>query len=341
MLNRIIRRLKLVYSSQSWVRGLVKRASASRPYFWLARAKFKDRSQKDAKGPFNLVIETSNFCNARCLMCPNSSLKRSKQVMAPKVFEKIVERVREEKLPINKVFFSGLGEPLSDPQIISRIKALKGLGLSVKLYTNASLLAPGISRELVNLGLDEINISFNGTTPGQYRQVMGLDFEQTKNQIENLIRLKREKKSSCPKILISSVLIEENKKDVEKHLKAWRNRVDSVTVTMAHQWGGGVGIKSDFRASPTERTYPCRSLWQTFMIDSLGNFVVCCRDYESRYVLGNVLTHSFAEIQKSPILLAFQKQHEKFSQEKLPEMCKLCNFPFQDGVEWYLPRSID
>lgn len=341
MLNRIIRRLKLVYSSRPWVRGLVKRVSNSEPYFWLARAKFKSQSQKDLEGPFNLVIETSNFCNARCLMCPNPSLKRPKQVMVPNVFERIVERIREEKLVINKIFFSGLGEPLSDPQIVSRIRAFKKLGFWVKLYTNASLLAPEVSRELVNLDLDEINISFNGTTPDQYRQVMGLDFERTKNQIEALIRFRQEKKSLCPKILISSVLIEENKKDVEKHLEAWRDRVDSVTVSLAHQWGGGVGIESDFNSSLAKRTYPCRSLWQTFMIDSRGDFVVCCRDYESRYILGNILTHSFAEIQKSSVLLAFQKQHEKFSQEKLPEMCKLCNFPFQDGIEWFIPRSLD
>ena len=343
MTNEIIIKLKLAYSSRPWLRRLVKKVSNSPPYFWFARLKIKGQAKKDFQGPFNLVLETSNFCPARCLMCPHSLMKRQKGVMDNAVFSKIVERVKRENLPINKVFFSGLGEPLTDPDIIYRIEIFKQLGFSVRIYTNAFLLTEQISRQLVTLEVDEINISFNGTNPEQYREIMGLDFQIAKNDIEKLIQIRTEAKSRKPAIQISSVLIRENEKDISQHLKNWQSKVESVTVSLAHQWGGGVSKIFNFQFSifNSKKVYPCRSLWHTFMIDWQGNFVICCRDYESKFILGNISTHSFSEIRKSPILDSFRQAHLKFSEQKLPQICRQCNFPYQDGVEWFTPRSSD
>ncbi|MDP3093539.1 MAG: SPASM domain-containing protein [bacterium] len=350
MADKIIRWAKLIYSSLPRVRGLAKKVSASRAYYKIVRAGIESRVRTSGKGPFNLVLETSNFCPARCLMCPHSSMKRQKGVMNDEVFSKIIERVKQESLPINKVFFSGLGEPLTDPQIIPRIKAFKEMGFSVKLYSNAFLLTSAISQQLVDLQIEEINISFNGASPEDYQEIMGLDFDKTKASIENLIKIRKEKKSSLPKILISSVLTKDNK-DINQHIKNWSKKVDSVTISIAHEWGGGVQLNSKFPAKGgsasggnvqgSKLTYPCRSLWHTFMVDWEGNFVICCRDFESKFVLGNILTHSFSETWKSPILESFRQTHLNFSEEKLPAICRQCNFPFQDGIEWFVPRSLD
>ena len=341
MTDKIIRYAKTLYSSLPWLRNLAKRISGSEPYLQLAKLKIRNQIRKDLEDPVNLVIELSSFCNARCLMCPNSTMKRTKSMMTKEVFEKIVSRIKEEKLAVNKVFLSGLGEPLIDPQIILRIKTFKEMGLPIKLYTNAHLLTSEISRQLIDLKVEEINISFNGATPEHYQKVMGLDFSEAKENIENLLKIKKEKQSDLPKVFISSILIGENKKDIKKHLENWSAKVDSVTVSLAHEWGGGVKINSNSGFDSSGRTYPCRSLWHTMMIDSSGSFVICCRDFESNFVLGNILTHPFNQIKKSPLLEQFRSCHLEFAKEKLPLMCRQCNFPFQDGIEWFMPRSVD
>ncbi len=345
MFNKAWQKLKLIYSSRPLLRQVIKKLAKTKAYFFFVGQKVKRQSQKDTiKGPFNLVLETSNFCPARCLMCPHSLMKRQKGVMASEIFSKIIERVKQENLPLNKVFFSGLGEPLTDPDIVSRIRVFKQLGFWVKVYTNAFLLAEEISRQLVVFGVDEMNISFNGTNLEQYQKIMGLEFQRTKENVDKLLQIRAQNKSHKPAIQISSVLIQENEKDINQHLQNWQDKVESVTVSLAHQWGGGVKIenlKLKMENENSKRTYPCRSLWHTFVIDWQGNFVICCRDYESRLVLGNILTHSFADIQKSPLLENFRQAHLKFSEEKLPEVCRQCNFPYQDGVEWFMPRSLD
>jgi len=343
MVIRLIRKAKLIYSSSLNVRKVVERVTSSSFYFRIAKVKVKRQIEKDKEGPFNLVIETSNFCNARCLMCPYRKMRRPKKIMDEKTYEKIISRIKEEKLPINKVFFSGLGEPLLDPNLIERIRKIKSLGFSVRLYTNASLLTSKISRQLVKLEVEEINISFNGVNPEQYQKIMGLNFEKTLENINTLLETRRKSCRKKPFIQVSLVAIEENEKDIKKHVQYWRNKVDSVTVSLAHDWGGGIRINSKFeiRSSKLKRVYPCRSLWHTFVIDSRGNFVICCRDYESRYVLGNIHTHSFADIYKSPVLENFRRLHLEYSQKKFPSLCQKCNFPYQNGVEWFLPRFID
>ena len=339
--RNLIRRVKFLYSSSPRIRKFVKRFTESNLYFWIMKKKIAWQKERDKKGPFNLIIETSNFCNARCVMCPYRIMKRPKKIMDEAVFNKILDRLKKERLPINKVFFSGMGEPLSDRHLIGRIAAVKKLGISVRLYTNASFLTAKISRRLVELKVDEMNISFNGASPEEYQQIMGLNFNKTVANINTLLEIKRKAHSLKPSIQISSIVINDNKRTIRKHIQNWEDKVDSVTVSLAHQWGGGVGISSQFQTISSRRIYPCRSLWHTFVIDSRGNFVLCCRDYESRYILGNVNSHSFADIQKSKTLKHFRHLHLQYSPKKLPPMCRKCNFPYQEGVEWLMPRSLD
>jgi len=331
----------LTYSSSLKVQELVKKITASNFYCQIAKKRIKKQKERDKDGPFNLVIETTNFCNAKCLMCPHQVMKRPKKIMDRRTFNKIVARIKREGPPINKVFFSGMGEPLTDPNLIFRIKVMKKMGFPVRLYTNASLLSPEISRQLVDLKVDEINISFNGTTPVQYKKIMSLNFKRTASNIDTLIKIKKKNLSSKPFVQISSIVVEENRGSIRKHIDNWKSRADSVTVSLAHEWGGGVKTSLKSEGQSLKLVYPCRSLWHTFVIDSQGNFVVCCRDYESKYVLGNIYTHSFADIQKSETLKRFRRLHLKYLQEKLPKMCQKCNFPYQSGIEWFLLRSID
>ena len=105
-------------------------------------------------------------------------------------WEKIIDRLKKEKLLINKVFFSGMGEPLIDPDLIERIRQVKDLGYYVKLYTNASWLKPEVSQKLIDLKVNEINISFNGTNKREYESIMKLDYDTTLRNIESLLKIK-------------------------------------------------------------------------------------------------------------------------------------------------------
>ncbi len=340
MPDKLIKYLKSLYSSTS-IQKTLKTLSSSYLYFLTLQKIIQMQEKKDQSGPYNLLIETSSSCNARCLMCPHSKMTRKKQIMDKLTFQKIITRLKSENPPINKVILSGFGEPFLDPNFLDRLERIKSLGYPVRFYTNASLLTKKNAQKLIDLRLDELNISFNGTNPVQYKKIMGLNYAQTVKNINQLLKLKKEANSILPKVQISSIIIKENEKSIQKHLKTWQQKADSATVSLAHEWGGIIKSNSKKKFEKAKRTYPCRSLWHTLVIDSQGSFVICCRDYESKFKLANIKTHSFKKAANHPTRLTWQKLHLKYQKQSLPLICQNCNFPYQDGIEWLLPRSID
>lgn len=339
-MRNLIRLTKNIYSSSSKIQNFVKKITTSHLYFNFTKYHIKYQMKQDLKGPFNLLIETTSYCNASCIMCPHRIMKRPQKVMEDKVFDKIVERLKKEKMSVHKVYLNGFGEPFTDPHFIERVKKLKSLGFKISFYTNASIMTEKIAKQLVDLKVDEVNISFNGVTAKQYQQVMKLDFDKTVKNIEMFLKIKRDLKTQLPVIRISSIITKENESDIKKHFANWEGKVDFVSVSQAHEWGGSVENKSEHKFIKSDRVYPCRSLWHTIAIDANGNFVLCCRDYESQFILGSILENSFADLNKNPVLNKFRKLHLEFNKNKLPKICQNCNFPFQDGVEWYLPRVV-
>jgi radical SAM protein with 4Fe4S-binding SPASM domain len=338
-MGSIIRTVKNLYSSSYFIQSSFKTITSSNLYYKYLNYRIKTQIEKDLDGPFNLLIETTNICNAACVMCPHGLMKRKQKIMSDKIFRLIIKRIKEEKLPIYKVYISGFGEPFTDPKLLSRIKLLKKLGLFVSFYTNASLLTQNIADSLVDMGLDEINVSFNGVTSSQYRQVMKLSYEKAEKNINMLLKARQKKQSRLPYVRISSVIVKQNESDIRKHIEKWGKKANAVSVSLAHEWGGSVKIDALHHLKRTKRTYPCRSLWHTLAIDCSGNFVICCRDYESKTILGSILRNSFSAVLKNKTLATFRNKHLRYEEDQLPPICRNCNFPYQDGFEWITPRS--
>jgi radical SAM protein with 4Fe4S-binding SPASM domain len=90
-------------------------------------------------------------------------------------------------LPIRMIRFAGTGEPLLHPQIARMVRYAKEntAAENVNLVTNAALLRPQLSLELIDAGLDVLRISVQGLTAARYREISGvdLDFERFVEQI--------------------------------------------------------------------------------------------------------------------------------------------------------------
>lgn len=337
MFDLFLRRLKIFYSSSQIFRKLSQIYFSSPIHKFIVSQTVMWKTRLPTS--YNLIIETVNSCNASCLMCPYREMKRARSVMDDATFDKIISRLQTENLHINKVFFSGMGEPLLDRKILDRVSQIQNLGLHVKLYTNASLLTKDISDRIIEIGVSEMNISFNGANKKNYEKVMKLDYMKANQNIKYLLRARKGK--SLPVIRISSVLTKENEYQTKKHLSRWNKIVDSVGVSIAHEWGGSVNNTANKATFEKNHVFPCRSLWHTLNIDSKGNFVICCRDYESTTKLGSIFSHSFKDIIEHPTIKKFQSLHLKQDIRELPAMCLGCNFPYQEGVEWFMPRSGD
>ncbi|MBA3013186.1 MAG: radical SAM protein [Desulfobacula sp.] len=145
--------------------------------------------------PSVILIENTNCCNARCVMCPREKLTRKPGFMAFEVFEKIIRDVSgARRKPV--VHLHGFGEPLLDEVLPDRIKLAKAFGIKhTYLVTNASLLFPETARKIIGAGLDRMKISFYGTDDESYcRTMRGLDFKVALNNVREFVKIRKEMK---------------------------------------------------------------------------------------------------------------------------------------------------
>ncbi len=169
---------------------------------------------KKRKYPLGIDIGTTNLCNAQCIMCPHSKLKKM-GTMDFGLYKKIIDNC--ERLKIKNLILSFFGEPLLDKGLIKKIRYAKSKNMEVAFYSNASLLDEKWSKELIESGLDSITISFDGYSRETYEKIRkNLKFETTKNNILKLITIKKKLKKQNPKINLVLVELEENKKEIKQ-----------------------------------------------------------------------------------------------------------------------------
>jgi MoaA/NifB/PqqE/SkfB family radical SAM enzyme len=117
-----------------------------------------------------IYIEPTNRCNLDCRTCMRNTWQETLGYMSLSIFDRVVEGVRAFA-PRPLIFFGGLGEPLTHPDIIDMVARSKALGSRVELITNGTLLTPALSEELVQAGLDMLWFSLDGASPESYGDV--------------------------------------------------------------------------------------------------------------------------------------------------------------------------
>ena len=117
-----------------------------------------------------VYIEPTNRCNLNCVTCIRNCWDEPLGEMDSATFSRILDTLREFPKPPG-IFFGGLGEPLSHPDIVRMVRELKTLGSSVELITNGTLLNHSLATQLIDAGLDMLWVSLDGATPESYKDV--------------------------------------------------------------------------------------------------------------------------------------------------------------------------
>ncbi len=292
-------------------------------YNLLYSKRIKEVMRKGKNFPRIISIETTNFCNARCIMCAYPFMKRKKGFMEEKLYKKIIDEVKEKEFDI--LLLSGFGEPLLDKRLPRFIQYAKDKGIKkIGIVTNASLLTKKNAKILEDGGLDELHISIDGATKEVYEKIrVGLSFEKVVENIENLKDLKK------TRVFLKMVLIKENKGEVKKFIHRFKNVADKIVVRQAQDWVGTVEVHPEGYTphveAPKEYYPPCYYLWTSISIYWDGKVPLCCLDYDAKVILGNVYYSSIQQIWNGEKLLRIRELHIKGKRKAVP-LCKECGY---------------
>ena len=103
------------------------------------------------------------------------------------VYKGIIDSLKDFPDPIRVIRLYKEGEPLVNPRFADMVRYAKQSPkvLRVDTTTNASLLTPERSLEIIDAGLDRLNISVEGMNAEQYRDFSGHKMDYQKyNSVE-------------------------------------------------------------------------------------------------------------------------------------------------------------
>jgi hypothetical protein len=273
--------------------------------------------------PEIVQIESTNICNAKCVFCPRDDMHRRQGIMSVELFRKIVDECVE--LGITHVRMHNYGEAFIDRKLVEKVRYAKQQGIKeVGMISNGSLITDQIARGMIDAGLDAINISVDASGKEVFESTrVGLKYDKVIGNIERLVRLRADSGKRRPKLILSFVR-QNNSADEQAFIEHWRAIADKIHVTDLHNWAGTLNKESDVN-------YPCYRPWLTFTVLWDGRVSLCCADFDGKTILGDLNTHSIAEIWNAEPYRDVRRQHLESGG---PDICRACDLPRKDSPLW-------
>jgi MoaA/NifB/PqqE/SkfB family radical SAM enzyme len=293
----------------------------SRPYRFFLQKHIAAVKKRNYLFPLVVIAENTNICNARCVMCPSTTTKRSRGFMDMALYRKIVDECA--RYPGVELRVTGFGEPLLDKNLIARIQFAKDKGIeNVNLTTNASLLDEDMSRRILASGLDALMFSVDGYDKASYEKIRSrLDFDTVYGNIKRfkLMRGRRRK----PTMTVSAILFHEiatHRKDI---IDLWRPVADYIFIKPPEDWAGEMQSYKDQSRSDIPHS-PCPYLSTQFVITWEGVAALCCRDFcNVRLPIGDVRQNTIYDIWHGKLL---RKIREDDAVKRTLSPCRLCAY---------------
>jgi len=286
--------------------------------------------------PPNVQIEVTNFCNAKCTICPVKIMKRKRGTMNFELFKKIIDECSKNNF--KGVMFPFLeGESLLVPNFLNYLKYIRKKlpYTTINLFTNGSKLSNELGLDILKEDLlDVLTVSFDGGTKESYESIRkGLSFKEVKNNVHNFIKNKNILNKNKPFVEISMVVTKENKNTMEDLKKEFKD-ADDVTFHKFFNWGGQLKKpkieKSKIKNFFTKRNFCSRiDNYMTILIN--GDVALCCWDYEGKVILGNIKNSSIKEVWNGEKFREVRKALKNRDFEKLP-LCTNCDFINQNII---------
>ena len=179
-----------------------------------------------------LYVQPTTSCNLRCRTCIRNVWQDPEAQMPINTFQRLVEAL--DGLPdLTRVVFSGFGEPLTHPDILEMIRAVRGRNLAVTLGTNGLLLDAEMAHELVGLGVDRLVVSVDGVKPETYGGIRGANLSEVLENIRGLNEAKRQKNSLTPALEMEFVALRSNVSELAD-LTGLASRLNATRILVSH-----------------------------------------------------------------------------------------------------------
>ena len=139
-----------------------------------------------APTPLALIAELTHRCPLHCVYCSNpTELTRRADELSTDVWSRVFREAAEAG--VLQVDFTG-GEPLARPDLTELVRSARAAGLYVNLITSGLPLEEARLDELLQAGLDHIQLSFQGAREESANEISGTKAHAQKLRVLDWLR---------------------------------------------------------------------------------------------------------------------------------------------------------
>jgi len=287
--------------------------------------------------PYIVFLDPSDLCNFQCKFCPNGDRERLKGIngrnfgpMDFNLYKKFIDDLTKfpNKIKVLRLFKDG--EPLLNKRFPDMVKYAKEKQIAEKIdtTTNASLLTNKLADALIDSGIDQINISIEGTTTEEYK-----DFTKCKINFDTFysnIKYLYDNRKECH-ILIKINEDEISEESKQRFLDLFGPISDGIYLEHTIScWPTfdlkNVNVNKDvgIYGQPIKEVAVCPYVFYSIAINSNGDISVCFLDWERKLVIGNIKNSNIADIWNGEEMNNYRKLFLS-GKRKSHEFCGQCN----------------
>ncbi|MCL5036299.1 MAG: radical SAM protein [Chloroflexi bacterium] len=277
--------------------------------------------------PPQVIIETTSYCNMKCIHCNHRIMKRPRQHMSDELYKKIIDEIADVK-PDTEVWPTFYGEALIlGEKLFERLRYARDRGLTNQvLNSNGRLLdRKDWIDQILTSGLKRFLLSLDGFTTETFEKIrVGGKRDRIYAAVEKLLKRKKELGLDYPVIQCQFSVMKENEHEVGRFREYWEERNAEVKVRNMLSWTNSGDVVASNLDYNTDFRTACAWANSTAAIHANGNLVTCAADYEGGFIAGNVEDQTIGEIWNGPHYEKVRKVHREHRWHEIPGICKKC-----------------
>lgn len=300
--------------------------------------------------PPTISLSLSSVCNARCVWCPiGKRLNRASKnkFMTMGIVDKVLSDCHGKE--IYSILIADMGEPLLNPDFKEIVIKIRKAHPEAKmlLSSNFFLMDEDMARFVID-NFQTVGLNIDGITDEGYYAVKHLPLKVVKGNFLNFLKLREESHKRIAdrgivadfqpivNVAITSepryyMEIGEPEKatvpDETRRVSAFLRNVlemnDGVNETVTATWA---------ERRKWNRARDEQNICSNFLvhltkccIDTNGNVIPCCLDYDSECVLGNIMEKTIEEIWNGEVRRRFTGNLSHLRYESIGLPCSICH----------------
>mgnify|MGYP001115795639 CR=1 FL=1 len=277
-----------------------------------------------AEVPTYVEIETTIMCNASCWFCPQNNVLRGPKYMEDWVWKKIIDDTRGIGATYRPFL---LNEPFADkrmPEIVRYIK--QDPTARVEFNTNASILTPKVTDQLLEIGVDVMRFSIDGFYRETFDETRGISYDKVYEHVAYFLKRVRETGSDVT-TEVRMIKLPGTEKEQEEFRAYWEKHEPTrilFTDLYNYPWEG----------QTESLNLPCLKIEKELFFYVDGTATLCCWDSKGRAIVGDVKEQAALDIWNGPELARLRGLLDKGQRDQIL-LCSRCDaYADVDFSDW-------